>query len=255
MQNNPDFIQLVHDLKAIGVKEGDSVLVHSSFKSMGHIAGGIATLVDAFREVLGESGTLIVPTLTYSYVSVENPVFDYVNTPSCVGAISEYVRKLPDAIRSVHPTHSCAAIGGRAKEFTCDHYLDNTPVGIHSPFYKLQKAGGKILMLGCGIGCNTSMHGVEEAFRTFYVLPEVPQPYTVILPDRTYEILYYRHHILQNGYAQRYARLANVLPPEFMTNGTIHGAESTLFDAAEVWKTGLATLAKDETYFVEPISE
>ena len=103
MQNNPDFIQLVHDLKAIGVKEGDSVLVHSSFKSMGHIAGGIATLVAAFREVLGESGTLIVPTLTYSYVSVENPVFDYVNTPSCVGAFSEYVRKLPDAIRSVHP--------------------------------------------------------------------------------------------------------------------------------------------------------
>ena len=123
MNNNPDFLQLVNDLRAIGLKEGDSVLVHSSFKSMGHIEGGIATLVDAFREVLGESGTLVVPTLTYSYVSVQNPVFDYVNTPSCVGAISEYVRHLPDAIRSVHPTHSCAAIGMRAKEFTCDSVM------------------------------------------------------------------------------------------------------------------------------------
>ena len=61
MQNNTDFQQLVADLRAIGIQEGDSLLVHSSFKSMGHIEGGIATLIAAFRHVLGETGTLILP--------------------------------------------------------------------------------------------------------------------------------------------------------------------------------------------------
>lgn len=253
MQNNPDFLQLVQDLQAIGIQEGDCLLMHSSFKSMGSIEGGIATLVAALRYVLGEKGTLIVPTLTFASVTEENPVFDYFHSPSCVGAVSEFVRHLPEAKRSIHPTHSCAAIGYRREEFTCDHHLDNTPVGIHSPFYKLQKAGGKILMLGCGIGCNTSMHGVEEAAGVFYVLNSETKPYTVILPDKTYELPFRRHHISQNGYAQRYARLAEVLEPRYMSQGLIHGAPSTLFDAAKVWETGIAVMQKNPTFFVEKL--
>lgn len=251
MQNNPDFLQLIHDLQAIGIHEGDSLLMHSSFKSMGTVEGGIATLIAALRHVLGKCGTLVVPTLTYASVTVENPVFDYLRSPSCVGAISEFVRLMPEAKRSVHPTHSCAAIGCRAEEFTCDHHLDNTPVGIHSPFYKLQKAGGKILMLGCGIGCNTSMHGVEEAAGVFYVLNPEAKPYTMVLPDRTYALPFHRHHISQNGYAQCYARLAEVLEPQYMRQGSIHGAPSTLFDAAKVWETGISVMQKDPTFFVE----
>lgn len=253
MENNPDYLQLVSDLRAIGIQEGDCLLVHSSFKSMGHIEGGIATLVSALLHVLGETGTLIVPTFSYASVTIDNPVFDYVNTPSCVGAIPEYVRHMPEAIRSVHPTHSCAAIGMRAKEFTCDHYLDSTPVGKNSPIYKLRLAKGKILMLGCTLSSNTIMHGVEEAFPVFYVLPKEPKPYTIVLPDKTYEIPFYRHHILKNGFNQRYDRLENVLPPEYMPKGKIHGAESILLDAEKVWEYGLATMAKDETYFVEKI--
>lgn len=253
MQNNTDFQQLVADLRAIGIQEGDSLLVHSSFKSMGHIEGGIATLIAAFRHVLGETGTLIVPTLSYASVTVDQPVFDYQNTPSCVGAVSEYVRNMPEAIRSVHPTHSCAAIGMRAKEFTSDHHLDNTPVGPHSPFFKLRMTHGKILMLGCGTACNTSMHGVEELFGTFYVLTPNLIPYQIVMPDRTYDAPQYRHNFGPHHLAQRYARLTNVLPPEAMKQGLIHGAESTLYDAAQVWDTGIATLQKDELYFVEKV--
>ena len=253
MEQNKDFQQLVKDLKAIGIREGDSVLMHSSFKSMGHIEGGIATFVAAMRHVLGPTGTFVVPTLTYASVTNENPVFDYLNSPSCVGAISEFVRKMPEAKRSIHPTHSCAAIGYRAEEFTCDHQLDNTPVGVHSPFYKLQQAGGKILMLGCGISCNTSMHGVEEAAGVFYVTNPEPKPYTIVLPDKTYEVPFHRHHIYENGFAQRYIRLGNVLPIQYRTMGLIHNAEATLFDAAAVWKTGTEIMKKDPTFFVESI--
>ena len=253
MEHNPDYLQLVSDLRAIGIKEGDCLFVHSSFKSMGHIEGGIDTLVKALLHVLGETGTLIVPTFTYSSVTIDNPVFDYEKSPSCVGAFPEFVRHLPQAIRSVHPTHSCAAIGMRAEEFTCDHYKDTTPVGKNSPLYKLRLAKGKILMLGCTLSSNTSMHGVEEAFPVFYVLPPEPKPYTIILPDKTYEIPFYRHHILKSCFNQRYDRLENVLPAEYRPTGKIHGAESILLNAEKVWEYGLATMAKDETYFVEKI--
>ena len=90
MTNN-DYLLLKNDLRAIGIREGDSIIIHSSYKSMGGLEGGIKTLIDSILSVIGDSGTLIAPTLTFRDVSVENPVFDYLHTPSCVGAISEYV--------------------------------------------------------------------------------------------------------------------------------------------------------------------
>ena len=218
---------------------------------MGGLVGGIQTFVEAMLSVLGDKGTLIVPTLTFRDVTVENPIFDYLQTPSCTGAISEYVRMMDGSLRSIHPTHSCAAIGGKTDYFICGHELDRTPVGKNSPFYKLREVGGKVLMLGCGVGCNTTMHGVEECFGTSYVLPKEPSPYTVVMPDKTYTIDFYRHHIRQNGYKQCYGRLKGVMSEEYFAPGKIHGAESYLIDSREMWRVGLECLAKDEFFFVE----
>jgi aminoglycoside 3-N-acetyltransferase len=248
---NRDYEILKDDLRAIGLTAADSVLIHSSFKSMGYVEGGIETVVSAILSVIGDNGTLIAPTLTFRDVSEENPVFDYLHTPSCVGAISEYVRNANGAIRSIHPTHSCASLGKYAAEYAKDHEKDNTPIGINSPFRKLPEYGGKILMLGCGAAPNTSMHGVEEKMNVPYVLPKEPKPYTVILPDKTYTIPFYRHHIRQNGYAQHYARLADLMDGEGMRCGMIHGAQSILFDASAVWKTGEKALRENPYYFVD----
>ena len=251
---NNDYSILKRDLAQIGIREGDSIIIHSSYKSMGGLDGGIKTLIDAILSVLGESGTLIAPTLTFRDVSVENPVFDYVNTPSCVGAVSEYVRTMSGAVRSIHPTHSCAVIGRYTDYFVAGHELDRTPVGKNSPFYKLREAGGKVLMLGCGVGCNTSMHGVEEYFGTPYVLPRTPSPYTIIMPEKTYTIDFYRHHIRQNGFEQRYDRLKDVMSEEFFVRESIHGAESYLIDAKQMWRVGLECLSRDPYFFVEKTS-
>ena len=245
---NKDYQILKADLASLGISRGDTVLIHSSYKSMGGIDGGIETVVAALLSVLGDSGTLIAPTLTYSYVTVDKPVFDYVNTPSCVGAISEYIRLMDGAWRSIHPTHSCAAIGSKADYYIKDHDKDRTPVGENSPFRKLPEDGGKVLMLGCGNGCNTSVHGIEEMAGVSYLLSKEPSPYTIILPDITYEIDYRRHHITQNGYAQRYSRLASLMD---MKCGRVHGAESYLIDARVMWDVGLRALKRDEFFFVE----
>ena len=239
----------------LGLKKGDAVLIHSSYKSMGGLEGGIETFIDAVLSVIGDRGTLIAPTLTFRDVSETNRVFDYTNTPSCVGAISEFVRHMEDAKRSIHPTHSCTCYGFKRDWYVNGHEQDRTPVGKNSPIYKLHQDGGKVLMLGCRLGSNTSMHGVEEAFPTPYVLPDTPAPYTIILPDRTYDIEFYRHHIRQNGYAQRYDRLEHVLDAGYMPKGLIHGAVSWLIDAPAMWQAGLKTLEKDPYYFVDKLDE
>lgn len=250
---NQDYEILKSDLQALGIKTGDAVLMHSSFKSLGSVEGGIQTLVEALLSVIGDSGTLLVPTLSFRTVTVDSPVFDYADTPSCVGAISEYVRHMDGAKRSIHPTHSCAAIGAKRDWYVQGHEKDCTPVGENSPFYKLSEDGGKVLMLGCGVAPNTSMHGVEEKFGVPYVLAPEKFNYTMVTPQATYEQGYFRHYISQNGYGQRYARLENVMDPKYMAKGIVHGAECCLIDSARMWQTGLDTMKKDAYYFVEKV--
>ena len=243
-----DFKIIRNDLISLGLGKGDSVLIHSSFKSMGEVDGGIQTLVDAILDCIGSTGTLLAPTLSYEYVPQTNPIYNHVDTPSCVGAVSEFIRSMDGAKRSIHPTHSCAAIGDKRDFFVCGHENDFTPVGENSPFAKLPLVGGKVLMLGCFVGFNTSMHGVEEKFGTSYVLSEKPLAHTIILEDKTYEKDYFRHAISQNGYKQRYDRLENVMD---MKKGNVHGAKSYLIDSQTMWKTAIEMLKKDEFYFVE----
>ena len=58
---NADYQKIKEDLFALGLAAGDSVLIHSSFKSMGTVEGGIQTFVEALLSVIGDTGTLIVP--------------------------------------------------------------------------------------------------------------------------------------------------------------------------------------------------
>lgn len=50
--------KLIDELRAIGVKAGMNLLVHSSLKRVGPVDGGAETIVDALRDVLGPGGTL-----------------------------------------------------------------------------------------------------------------------------------------------------------------------------------------------------
>lgn len=138
------------------MRAGDIVVVHASLSSFGKVDGGAGTVVDAVLAVLGDGGTLVVPTFNYS-----SGVFDPNETPSLVGAISEEVRKRPNAIRSLHPTHSVAAIGALAEAVTEGHEKTQ-PFGRDSALFKVLQANGKILQLGTTQASNSMVHVAEE---------------------------------------------------------------------------------------------
>ena len=86
--------QMISDLRALGVREGDSLLVHTAFSKLGKNVDP-AEVIDALRTALGEKGTLVLPALSWANVTAANPVFDVNATPVCVGFLPEYFRRLP----------------------------------------------------------------------------------------------------------------------------------------------------------------
>ncbi len=154
--------ELVTGFKNIGLAEGDIVLVHSALRKLGPVEGGAETIIDALLQVVGENGTVAVPTHTWKVVSGEQPVFHQTLTPSNVGALTNIFRLRHGAIRGLHPTHSIAAIGTRASELVSVNEDDDTPCSAESPYGKLRDWGGKVLIIGVGLECCTFFHGCEQ---------------------------------------------------------------------------------------------
>lgn len=55
---------LISDFKKLGIVEGETLLLHSSLSRLGWVNGGAETVISALLEVLGDEGTLVVPTYT-----------------------------------------------------------------------------------------------------------------------------------------------------------------------------------------------
>lgn len=182
-----NFSGLVTDLRRLGVRVGDVLLVHASLRSIGHwVCGGAPTVVRALLEVIGPDGTIIVPAQSpecqdparWSHMTVAPqwlpelrrhlPPFDPRTTPATtMGAIAECVRTWPGARRSVHPLTSFAGIGPAAADLLAGHEL-SCLLGEESPLARLEAAAGRALLLGVGYERCTTFHLAE------YRLPDPP---------------------------------------------------------------------------------
>lgn len=176
---------IIKGLKGLGLKKGDTILVHSSLKSFGYVDGGADTVIDALLETVLPDGNVMVPTLTgNAYLSKTNPpIFDPYNTPCWTGIIPETFRKRKEALRSKHPTHSVAVIGKDAEYLIECHHCCQTPCGVNSPYDKLVKMNGYVLLLGVDLESVTLFHYVEELMESDYHLQKDWVDAKIILPE------------------------------------------------------------------------
>jgi len=155
----------------IGITAGDIVMLHSSLSKIGFVKNGAATVINSFINVLGSSGTLVMPAFPAIGFNLDylrsNPVFDIKNTPSKMGVITETFRKMAGVLRSFHPTDSVCAMGAKAQEITNSHYAQLTPYNSNSPFYKLCRLKAKIILLGVDLNSLTNLHTLEDAEDNF----------------------------------------------------------------------------------------
>ena len=172
--------QLVKDLRDLGVANGQTVLVHSSLSQIGWVSGGAQTVIMALIEVLGEEGTLMMPTHSaqntdpanwkappvpqswWQIIRDSRPAYDPTLTPTHgMGAIPELFRTLPDVKRGLHPIGSFSAIG-KQTDFLLDGEISLEQMfGDESPIGRLYELDGYVLLLGVGHSNNTSLHLAE----------------------------------------------------------------------------------------------
>jgi aminoglycoside 3-N-acetyltransferase len=170
---------LSKDLRALGIREGETLLVHSSLSSIGWVAGREHAVVLALQEVLGDEGTLVMPSHSSSLsdpaawtnppvpqtwfeaIRNETPAYDPDMTPTRgMGAIVNCFRSQRDALRSNHPSDSFAARGPGAARIVENHALASS-LGEESPLARLYDLSASILLLGVGYESNTSFHLAE----------------------------------------------------------------------------------------------
>jgi aminoglycoside 3-N-acetyltransferase len=168
---------IVAGVRALGLPEGALVQVHSSLSQLGCVEGGAEAVVDALLEAVGPGGTVMVPTFNHGKADIYDPH----TTPSISGAVTEALRRRPDARRSIHPTHPYAAIGPDAEQLVEGH-LEVETFDPMSPLGKLAAGGGFVLLLGVGMRANTAAH-IGEAMAHVHCIGFNQFPRRVRLDD------------------------------------------------------------------------
>ena len=157
---------LVNDLR---LTIGDTVFVHSAIDRL-NLDFPFYRILSLLREVIGPQGTVLFPTYpnhrisAYEYLQ-QGHTFDVRKTPSYIGLLTEFARRQPGAVRSLHPSKPVCAIGPLADELTREHQLSPYPYDRCSPYYKLVEHEGKIIGLGVWTFNLSFAYTIENAMK------------------------------------------------------------------------------------------
>lgn len=170
--------QIAADLKRLGIAPGDVLFMHSSLKSLGFVEGGPAAVIDALLDAIGPDGTLLLPTYwipggtLLATCELPDYVFDPRQHGTHMGALPAAFLERPGLKRSVHPTHSCAAVGPAAQFLVEAHHLAPSVFGEGSPWQRFATLPqGKVLGLGISMGPVTIYHRVEDEMGQDFPVP------------------------------------------------------------------------------------
>ncbi len=164
-----DYNSVKSALKLLGITKNDTLFTHSNIGFFGIPAEGKSIdiaceiIFKALRDVIGDKGTIVVPTFTYSFP--ESKTFNYDEPSKSCGIFSEYVRKLKDSIRSEDPSYSVSANGYKAKLLT--NNINQNSFGSDSFFSRFLEEDGKICNFNMDAG-STFVHYVERVLKVPY---------------------------------------------------------------------------------------
>ncbi len=181
----------------MGLSGNETILIHSSMKSIGNVEGGANTVLDVLMDFF-KHGLLLLPTHSWKNINEFNPVFDHNKTESCVGILTNLFMKRKGVIRSFHPTHSMAGYGKNVEEYLKGEEFCNTPCTPGGCYDRLRQNNGKILLVGVGHERNTFIHSVEEVLNIPNRLSDKPMKLYVVMPDGKKKVVYMRKHYNPN---------------------------------------------------------
>jgi len=170
----PDQSELAAALRGVGLRPGDVLLVHSDVSPLMPLLDAewwedaLEFLLQGFQEALTPDGTLLVPTFNYDFC--RGHAYDSDQTPSQVGLFTNYVRRRPGALRSLHPIFSFAGLGPRVSELFAG--LSRSAFGAGSVFARLYAADARLVFFNTTIESSTFVHFVEQQLNVDYRFPK-----------------------------------------------------------------------------------
>jgi aminoglycoside N3'-acetyltransferase len=180
--------ELQEYLRQIGVLPGAMVMAHTSVTNVrlaktdnGSLQGGFLktakTLVHNLLELVGTTGTLLMPTnpqyqaddINYTKSERVEMVISYDPqcTPSAVGLANELFWRQKGVLRSLHPFNPLAAKGPLAEELLRDNLNANEPLphGKDSAYYRFCMKNGLVVGLGVPLWYALTVIHVPEEIR------------------------------------------------------------------------------------------
>lgn len=173
----------------LGIKQGDTVVVHSGISNLGYLEGGADAMTEALQNTLGEDGAFMAPAFTFPYLMFDGDVnkgyfFRPYDTRADgalrdktvkTGLLPKAMVKRKDSFRSGHATHEWVAIGKDAEKLVAGHGLLDAPTGENSPLGKALDKNASVVFLGCSPAANTFLHYVEVMASVPYTEPACVQ--------------------------------------------------------------------------------
>ena len=160
---------LVATLRGLGIRSGDTVLMHAAFTPYTGFAGSPQALLDGVIQLLGPDGHLLMVSMAYTgsayeYLKRGEP-FDVRRTMSRMGLVTEVFRRRSGVHRSPNPVHPVLAQGPRAEWIVSGHDATPFSCGEDTPFDRLVTLKGKVLLFGVSFITATFLHHLEHRFR------------------------------------------------------------------------------------------
>jgi aminoglycoside 3-N-acetyltransferase len=169
--------RLLADFRALGLEPGDNVLVHSSLKSIGYVESGPKRVLQALFQSISPGGTVVLPAYyipggtVVETCKLQDYVFDPKMHITKVGRLPAELLRFPGVERSLHPTHSVAALGPQARYLTEAHHLASSTWGKDSPWHRLLNVGGKVMGIGIPMAPGGLYHPLEDLMADEFPLP------------------------------------------------------------------------------------
>jgi aminoglycoside 3-N-acetyltransferase len=155
--------------EACGVARGECLMLHADAlvvaqMTEGDLAWRMNELLGGVLDALGDGGTLIMPTFTYS--ATKGEPFNPRRTPSEVGMLTEHFRLLPGVLRTRHPIFSVAS-RGRLAPLIAQATIHDC-FGKDTVFDLLVRHDAWLACLACPFDRLTFIHHVEQSVGVDY---------------------------------------------------------------------------------------
>jgi aminoglycoside 3-N-acetyltransferase len=170
--------ELANDLRKLGIRAGDTIMLHASVREVGEVAGGPDAIHLALKSALTPDGTLMMYASCPRYydevgrgnltpvqereIREKLPVFDPLTARSDRdnGALVEFFRTYPDS--RVNPHVARFVFWGKQTEHLMSSQPWNYAFGSDSPLERFLMLDGKIVLLGSDHDAVTFLHYIEH---------------------------------------------------------------------------------------------